>query len=259
MAFNMVFKRGVRVACRFGKTTLSTSDLYSSLDSPVVGSIVYCKSDVLDHTATESPYAQPRALVQLLREGGVATLEDGAVTPEDGVAALKDWGGYPGECGGYPGGWGGYPGRCGGYSGGWGGYPGRCGGYSGGWGGYPGRWGGYLGGWGGYPGRWGSYYGTSCGCGCNGQWGSYGGGYGIPSASSTASGYVVNHAGLRGTSSGVLSRGPQRGRAGRSRLVMVKGKQDIIPCTFLSERGVGLSQISENIECFEIWECPAIL
>nr|CAD7451066.1 unnamed protein product [Timema bartmani] len=37
----------------FGKTTLSTPDRDSNLNLPIIGSLVYCKSNALDHTATE--------------------------------------------------------------------------------------------------------------------------------------------------------------------------------------------------------------
>nr|CAD7452898.1 unnamed protein product [Timema tahoe] len=41
-----------RVSEKIGKTTLSTANQDSNLDIPVISSLVYCKSDALDHTAT---------------------------------------------------------------------------------------------------------------------------------------------------------------------------------------------------------------
>nr|CAD7443850.1 unnamed protein product [Timema bartmani] len=46
--------RGNKVENHYGKTTLSTTDRYSNLDLPVIGSLVYCESDALDHGATEA-------------------------------------------------------------------------------------------------------------------------------------------------------------------------------------------------------------
>nr|CAD7392853.1 unnamed protein product [Timema cristinae] len=45
---------GVIVKHHYGKTTLSTPDLDSSPNILVISTLVYCKSDDLDHTATES-------------------------------------------------------------------------------------------------------------------------------------------------------------------------------------------------------------
>nr|CAD7439946.1 unnamed protein product [Timema bartmani] len=47
-------KERERVENHFGKTTLSTPDRGSSLDLPVIGSLVYCKSSALDHAAIEA-------------------------------------------------------------------------------------------------------------------------------------------------------------------------------------------------------------
>nr|CAD7458848.1 unnamed protein product [Timema tahoe] len=44
--------RGGRVGSHLGKTFISTPD--SNLDLPVIGSLVYCESSVLDHAATET-------------------------------------------------------------------------------------------------------------------------------------------------------------------------------------------------------------
>nr|CAD7392361.1 unnamed protein product [Timema cristinae] len=40
----------------FGKTTLSTPNQDSNLNLPVIGSLVYCKSSILDHVAIEEVY-----------------------------------------------------------------------------------------------------------------------------------------------------------------------------------------------------------
>nr|CAD7262000.1 unnamed protein product [Timema shepardi] len=49
--------RGRRVENNFGKTVLSTPNRDSNLDLPVIGSLVYCESDALDHVATEAEEA----------------------------------------------------------------------------------------------------------------------------------------------------------------------------------------------------------
>nr|CAD7395876.1 unnamed protein product [Timema cristinae] len=45
---------GGRVENHFGKTTFTTPNRDSNLDIPVIGSLVYCKSSVLDHAATKA-------------------------------------------------------------------------------------------------------------------------------------------------------------------------------------------------------------
>nr|CAD7414435.1 unnamed protein product [Timema poppensis] len=44
---------GRRMEKNFGKTTLSTPNLYSNLNLPLIGSLVHCESSALDHVATE--------------------------------------------------------------------------------------------------------------------------------------------------------------------------------------------------------------
>nr|CAD7398316.1 unnamed protein product [Timema cristinae] len=46
--------RGGREDNHFGKTTLSTPNIDSNLDLPVIGSPVYCESSALDHAANEA-------------------------------------------------------------------------------------------------------------------------------------------------------------------------------------------------------------
>nr|CAD7423497.1 unnamed protein product [Timema monikensis] len=51
-----------RVEHYFGKTILSTPDLDSNLDLPVIGRLIHCESDALDYEATKSFYTKPLAV-----------------------------------------------------------------------------------------------------------------------------------------------------------------------------------------------------
>nr|CAD7415649.1 unnamed protein product [Timema poppensis] len=70
-----------RMENKLGKNTLSAAEYYSYTDLPIIGSLAYCKSDVLDHAGTKEgsrrKFVDEEEKVSPEENCGVSTLDDG--------------------------------------------------------------------------------------------------------------------------------------------------------------------------------------
>nr|CAD7394681.1 unnamed protein product [Timema cristinae] len=70
-----------RMENQLGKNTLSAAEYYSYNDLPIIGSLAFCKSDVLDHAATKEgsrrKFVDEEEKVSPEENCGVSTLDDG--------------------------------------------------------------------------------------------------------------------------------------------------------------------------------------